>query len=97
MIAWQRWRLRVGFTPARGWCCTGSSLRRAGSIMHRASMSEMVVPYGDPSPTHYCKNAFDAGEYGVGVAASPLTRGCDCLGEIRYLDAPWSTTGRRAA
>ena len=57
------------------------------SIMHRASLSEMVVPYGDPGPTHYFKNAFDAGENGVGVAASPLTRGCDCLGEIVYLDA----------
>ncbi len=45
------------------------------------------MPYGDPSPTHYFKNAFDAGENGVGVAASPLTRGCDCLGEIVYLDA----------
>ena len=61
--------------------------RPARSIMHRASLSEMVVPYGDPSPTHYFKNAFDAGENGVGVAASPLTRGCDCLGEIVYLDA----------
>ena len=47
----------------------------------------MVVPYGDPSPTHFFKNAFDAGENGVGIAASPLTLGCDCLGEIRYLDA----------
>ena len=45
------------------------------------------MPYGDPGPTHYFKNAFDAGENGVGVAASPLTRGCDCLGEIVYLDA----------
>ena len=27
------------------------------------------------------------GENGVGIAASPLTRGCDCLGEIVYLDA----------
>ena len=45
------------------------------------------MPYGDPSPTHYFKNAFDGGENGVGLAASPLTRGCDCLGEIVYLDA----------
>ena len=60
---------------------------RRRSILHRASLSEMVVPYGDPSPTHYWKNAFDGGENGVGLAASPLTRGCDCLGEIVYLDA----------
>ena len=44
-----------------------------GRSCYRASLSEMVVPYGDPSPTHYFKNAFDAGENGVGIAASPLT------------------------
>ena len=60
---------------------------RERSILYRASLSEMVVPYGDPSPSHYWKNAFDGGENGVGIAASPLTRGCDCLGEIAYLDA----------
>jgi primary-amine oxidase len=60
---------------------------RERSILYRASLSEMIVPYGDPSPTHYFKNAIDAGENGVGISASPLTLGCDCLGEIRYLDA----------
>src|SRR4029078_12544484 len=61
----------------------------AGSrpIRPLAWRSGMVGPSGDPSPTHYFKNAFDAGENGVGVSASPLTRGCDCLGEIVYLDA----------
>ena len=74
--------------PRGAGAATGRLRRRgAAPIMHRASLSEMVVPYGDPSPTHYFKNAFDAGENGVGVAASPLTRGCDCLGEIVYLDA----------
>ncbi|MDQ6840864.1 MAG: tyramine oxidase, partial [Actinomycetota bacterium] len=60
---------------------------RLRSILYRASLSEMVVPYGDPSPTHYFKNAFDAGENGVGVATSTLRLGCDCLGEIHYFDA----------
>jgi primary-amine oxidase len=90
VLSWQRWRLHVGFTPREGLV-----LQRVGyvdngrlrSIMHRAALSEMVVPYGDPSPSHYFKNAFDGGENGVGIAASPLTRGCDCLGEIVYLDA----------
>jgi primary-amine oxidase len=54
--------------------------------MHRASISEMVVPYGDPSPMHNWKNAFDAGEWGLGRMANTLKNGCDCLGEIRYLD-----------
>ena len=29
----------------------------------------------------------DVGEYGFGPFANSLTLGCDCLGEIRYLDA----------
>jgi primary-amine oxidase len=46
----------------------------------------MVVPYGDPNPVQYRKNAFDAGEYNLGALANSLELGCDCLGEIRYFD-----------
>ena len=90
VVRWQRWQVHVGFTPREGLVLNRVGYEDGGRlrpIMHRASLSEMVVPYGDPSPTHYFKNAFDAGENGVGVSASPLTRGCDCLGEIVYLDA----------
>ncbi len=90
VLRWQRWQLHVGFTPREGLVLNRVGYEDGGrlrSILHRASLSEMVVPYGDPSPTHYFKNAFDGGENGVGIAASPLTRGCDCLGEIAYLDA----------
>ena len=38
-------------------------------ILHRAAISEMVVPYGDPSPTQFRKMAFDAGEVGLGLLA----------------------------
>jgi primary-amine oxidase len=47
----------------------------------------MVVPYGDPRPTQARKNAFDVGEYGMGMCANSLQLGCDCLGYIQYLDA----------
>ena len=90
VLEWQRWRVHVGFTPREGLVLNQLSYADGGrqrSILYRASLSEMVVPYGDPSPSHYWKNAFDGGENGVGIAASPLTRGCDCLGEIVYLDA----------
>ena len=90
VVTWQRWQFHVGFTPREGLVLNhvgyhdGDRLR---SIIYRASLSEMVVPYGDPSPTHYFKNAFDAGENGVGLSTSPLRLGCDCLGEIHYFDA----------
>jgi primary-amine oxidase len=46
-----------------------------------------VVPSGDPRPTQARKNAFDVGEYGMGMCANGLQLGCDCLGAISYLDA----------
>ncbi|EEY66177.1 copper amine oxidase, putative [Phytophthora infestans T30-4] len=39
---------------------------RKRKILNRASVSEMVVPYGEPSPTHDWQNYFDAGEYQFG-------------------------------
>jgi primary-amine oxidase len=89
VVTWQRWQLHVGFTPREGLVLNHVGYHDGGRlrpILYRASLSEMVVPYGDPSPTHYFKNAFDAGENGVGVATSSLQLGCDCLGEIRYFD-----------
>ena len=53
--------------PARAWSCTGSATTAAPSIIHRASLSEMFVPYGDPGPTHYRKLVLDEGEYGIGL------------------------------
>ena len=54
-------------------------------IINRASIAEMVVPYGDPSPIRSWQNYFDTGEYLVGQYANSLELGCDCLGEITYL------------
>src|SRR3954451_14120601 len=90
VVSWQRWRFHVGFTPREGLVISQLGYLDQGrlrSILYRASLSEMVVPYGDPGPTHYFKNAFDLGENGVGMATSSLRLGCDCLGEIRYFDA----------
>jgi primary-amine oxidase len=90
LVRWGRWSLRVGFDPHEGVVLhqvTYNDQGRARTILHRASVSEMVVPYGDPGPLHGWKNAFDAGEWGLGRMTQSLTLGCDCLGEIRYFDA----------
>ena len=61
--------------------------KRARPVIYRASLAEMVVPYGSTAVNHWWKNAFDAGEGGLGKVANSLELGCDCLGEIVYLDA----------
>ena len=89
-VTWQKWHLRVGFTPREGLVIHNVGYEDQGRVrpvLHRAALSDMVVPYGDPSKDHYRKNAFDAGEYGIGSLTNSLTLGCDCLGEIYYFDA----------
>ena len=56
-------------------------------MAHRLSFAEMVVPYRDASPDHYRRTAFDIGEWGLGFMTTSLSLGCDCLGDITYLDA----------
>ncbi len=88
-ISWQKWKIRIGFTPREGLVLYNVSYTDQGEerpIFYRASLAEMTVPYGDPEPHHYRKNAFDVGEYGIGSLANSLTLGCDCLGEIHYFD-----------
>jgi primary-amine oxidase len=89
-LRWQKWRMRVGFTPREGLVLHTISYEDQGRerpVLYRASVADMVVPYGDPRPTYFHRNAFDVGEYGIGTLANALENGCDCLGEIRYLDA----------
>jgi primary-amine oxidase len=89
-ISWQKWQFRFGFTPREGvvlYCVTYEDQGKHRPILYRASMSEMVVPYGDPRSQHFRKNAFDLGEHGIGMLSNSLKLGCDCLGEIHYFDA----------
>ena len=89
-VKWQKWRMRIGFTPREGLVIHDLRYNDDGaerSILRRASVCEMVVPYGDPGEQYYRKNAFDIGEYGIGTLANSLVLGCDCLGAIRYFDA----------
>jgi primary-amine oxidase len=85
LVEWENWTMRVGFNAREG--VVLSDVRWDGrSVLTRASVPEMVVPYGDTSPTRFWISYFDAGEYLLGKNANHLELGCDCLGEIRYLD-----------
>jgi primary-amine oxidase len=89
-LEWQKWRLRVNMHPIDGLVLSGIEYQDGNeyrSVVHRASLAEMIVPYGIPEPAHYFRSAFDAGEYGMGRMANSLVIGCDCLGDITYLDA----------
>ena len=90
LLRWQNWSVRVGFNHREGMTLHQLRYRDGGrerSVAHRLSFAEMMVPYRDPSTDHYRRTAFDIGEWGLGFMTTSLELGCDCLGEIRYLDA----------
>jgi len=90
VLRWQNWQLRIGFNNREGLVLHEISFSDGGRvrpIAHRMSFAEMIVPYRDATGDHYRRTAFDIGEWGLGFMTTSLELGCDCLGEIRYLDA----------
>ena len=85
-ISWEGWKLRASIDPIEGLALHQVSLNDR-PIFYRAGLSDMVVPYGSSDPMHWWKAVHDGTEYGFGTMTNSLTLGCDCLGEIYYLDA----------
>lgn len=89
LVTWQKWRLRIGFNFKEGLVLHDVGYEDGGRlrpIMHRGSLVEMIVPYGDPNPPFERKCALDTGDYGLGFCANSLELGCDCVGNIHYFD-----------
>ena len=84
-LHWHDFSLVIGFNVREGLTLHDIAFSNR-PICYRASICEMVVPYGDPSSAHARKNVFDIGEIGFGKLTNPLKLGCDCLGTIQYLD-----------
>jgi primary-amine oxidase len=90
VISWAGWKLQVSFDQREGLVIRNVSIEDHGiprPVLYRASIAEMMVPYGDPSPQRWFQNFFDGGEYLLGGFANSLELGCDCVGDITYLDA----------
>ena len=76
-VLWDKWRLRVGFNAREGLVLYNIGMfdpdsGHARPVARRVSFAEMIVPYGDPEDPHYRKNAFDAGEDGLGKVRGPV-------------------------
>ncbi len=87
-VAWQRWRFHVRTDPRAGLVLSlvryqdGDRLR---SVLYQGSLSEIFVPYSDPTIGWYFRTYLDAGEYGAGKLAVPLQEGIDCPPNAVYL------------
>lgn len=91
-VRWQSWRFRWQMHPRSGLTLhqvryQDKATQQERSVLYRGSLSEMAVPYGDPSPRWDWRSAFDVGEYDIGHLAMPLTRGVEVPENARLFDA----------
>jgi primary-amine oxidase len=89
-VRWQNWRFRVNVHPREGLVLHTVGYLDKGRlrpILHRASLSEMLVPYADPEASWSFRNAFDEGEYGIGRLTNDMEVGTDAPSHARFLDA----------
>jgi primary-amine oxidase len=89
-VRWQNWRFRFSLEPREGLVLHTVAYEDRGrprSILYRASLSEMLVPYADPASNWSFRNAFDEGEYGLGRLTDSLEVGIDAPRHARFFDA----------
>lgn len=92
-LKWQNWDLRFTLHPREGPVLyqvsyqDGKVLR---PVLYRASLSDMLVPYGDPDGNWSFRNAFDEGEYGIGRMAGPIEPMKDAPANAAFVDADFA-------
>jgi primary-amine oxidase len=92
-IRWQKWRFRYTMHPREGLILHTVGYEdgdRVRPILYRASLSEMVVPYGDSDKNWRWRAAFDVGEYNIGRSAGSLERNLDAPENATMLDATFA-------
>ncbi len=88
VLHWQNWRLHVRFDERMGVVISDVHYRdgeRDRSVLYQGSLSEIFVPYQDPTTGWYFRNYMDEGEYGLGALATELVAGADCPASAHFL------------
>lgn len=91
-VRWKAWQFRFANHPREGLVLYRVRFQEPGrsgprSILYRASLAEMVVPYGEVDPCWRWRAAFDVGEYGFGRLSTPLQRGQEVPRNAVLLDS----------
>ena len=93
-VQWGPWDFRYSFNQREGLVLhqigyrDGDKLR---SICYRASISEMLVPYSDPSQGWRWREFYDSGEYGLGLLSSRVNAGKELPANALTLRAVFPT------
>lgn len=85
-MEWQKWRFHLRFDRRVG-AIVSLVTYDDRSVMYQGALSEIFVPYQDPDANWFYRTFMDAGEFGMGLLASPLALGLDVPENAVLLDA----------
>jgi primary-amine oxidase len=89
-VRWQNWAFRFQMHPREGLVLYQVRYLDHGrwrQVLYRASLAEMMVPYGHNDDHWTWRAAFDEGEYGIGRYSGSLEVGTDVPPNARLFDA----------
>jgi primary-amine oxidase len=88
IVRWENWRFHLRFDPRAGVVLSQVAYGERGvdrSVLYQGFISEIFVPYQDPTVGWYYRNYMDEGEYGLGASSARLVPGSDCPRDALYL------------
>lgn len=89
-IEWDMWRFHMRVDKRPGLVVSNIDVKDGDewrSVLYQAHLSEVFVPYMDPTEGWYWRTYMDSGEYGFGLFLTPLVAGVDCPDHATFLPA----------
>jgi primary-amine oxidase len=88
-VTWGNWSFHHRVDPRVGVVISQVAFKdgdRERSVLYEGHLSEIFVPYMDPSTPWYSFNFLDAGEFPAGGLAKPMAPGLDCPDNAVFFD-----------
>ncbi len=89
-LEWDIWRMNLRAEKRAGLVVSNIDANDQGnwrSVIYQTHLSEVFVPYMDPTEGWYWRTYMDSGEYGFGLFMTPLRAGVDCPEYATFLPA----------
>ena len=87
-VQWQKWSFHIRWDIRAGVIISMASFNEKDqprSVLYQGYLSEIFVPYQDPTKGWFYRNYMDEGDFGFGTMASPLIPGADCPATATFL------------